>query len=77
MSEAMSQTRPYAYVIEKADDGGYWAYLPDLPGCTTSGESVEDVQQRLGEAVALYLSYFAERGLAPPPPQARVGTLAA
>jgi predicted RNase H-like HicB family nuclease len=68
---------PYAYVIERADDGGYWAYLPDLPGCTTCGDSIEEVEQNLGEAVALYLSHFTERGMAPPPPTARVGTLAA
>jgi predicted RNase H-like HicB family nuclease len=67
----------YVYVIEKADDGGYWAYLPDLPGCATSGESAEQVEQQLHEAVELYLSYFRDRGLPPPPPLARVGTLTA
>lgn len=73
----MSKTNKniYAYVIERAEDGSFWAYLPDLPGCTTTGESVEEVERRLPEAVALYLSYYSERGLAPPPPQTRVGTL--
>jgi len=72
---AKTKKNAYAYVIERGTDGSFWAYLPDLPGCTTSGESIEEVQRRLPEAVDLYLSYFAERGLAPPPPQARVGTL--
>ena len=67
----------YAYVIERAEDGSYWAYLPDLPGCTTTAESVEAVEAQLGEAVELYLSYYRDRGLPPPPPQARVGTLTA
>ena len=31
----------YVYVVEKARDGSYSAYVPDLPGCTTSGDSVE------------------------------------
>jgi predicted RNase H-like HicB family nuclease len=67
----------YAYVIERAEDGSFWAYLPDLPGCTTSAESVEQVETQLSEAVELYLSYYRDRGLPPPPPRARVGTLSA
>jgi predicted RNase H-like HicB family nuclease len=77
MNETAEQPKSYAYVIERADDGGYWAYLPDLPGCTTTASSPEQVEQQLPEAVALYLSYYHERGLPPPPPQSRVGTLTA
>jgi predicted RNase H-like HicB family nuclease len=69
--------RAYAYVIERADDGAYWAYLPDLPGCTTTGDSAEAVERQLPEAVTLYLSYYRERGLADPEPHCRVGTLPA
>ena len=71
----MEQSKSYAYVIERADDGTYWAYLPDLPGCATSGDSPEQVERQLREAVELYLTYYHDRGLPPPPPQARVGTL--
>ena len=71
----MAQAKSYVYVIERADDGGYWAYLPDLPGCTTAADTPEQVERQLPEAVDLYLSYYHERGLPPPPPQARVGTL--
>jgi len=67
----------YAYVVERAEDGSYWAYLPDLPGCTTTADTSEQIEQQLPEAVALYLSYFHERGLPTPPPQTRVGTLTA
>lgn len=73
----MAQPTSYAYVIERADDGSYWAYLPDLPGCTTTADTPEQVEQQLREAVELYLSYYIDRGLPPPPPQARVGTLRA
>ena len=71
----MDQPKSYVYVIERADDGSYWAYLPDLPGCTTSAESADEIDAKLREAVDLYLSYYRERGLPPPPPQ--VGTLSA
>lgn len=67
----------YAYVIERADDGGYWAYLPDLPGCATTASTAEQVERQLPEAVGLYLAYYRERGLTPPAPAARVGTLPA
>lgn len=73
----MAQPTSYAYVIERAEDGSYWAYLPDLPGCTTTADSPEQVERQLREAVELYLSYYTDRGIPPPPPQARVGTLRA
>jgi len=73
----MAQAITYAYVIERSDDGGYWGYLPDLPGCTTAGESVEQVERQLPEALSLYLQYFRERGLPAPKPHSRVGTLPA
>lgn len=73
----MDPTKSYVYVIERAEDGSYWAYLPDLPGCATSADSPDAVERQLYEAVELYLSYFRERGLSPPTPQARVGTLTA
>jgi predicted RNase H-like HicB family nuclease len=73
----MDQSKSYAYVVERAEDGSYWAYLPDLPGCTTCADSPEKTEEQLQEAVSLYLSYYRERGLAPPQPQARVGTLTA
>jgi predicted RNase H-like HicB family nuclease len=73
----MQPANSYVYVIERAEDGSYWAYFPDLPGCASSGESPEQVERQLHVAVDLYLSYYTERGLPPPPPQARVGTLTA
>jgi len=50
----------YVYVIEKANDGSYSAYVPDLPGCTTSGDSIEEVRQLIGEAVALHIESLRE-----------------
>jgi predicted RNase H-like HicB family nuclease len=73
----MNEVKSYAYVIERAEDGAYWAYLPDLPGCTTTAETPEEVEQLLPEAVDLYLSYYRDRGIPAPPPEARVGTLSA
>jgi predicted RNase H-like HicB family nuclease len=73
----MESAKSYVYVIERAEDGSYWAYFPDLPGCTTSADTPDQVERQLHEVVDLYLSYYTERGLPPPTPQARVGTLSA
>lgn len=40
-----------ANVIERASDGSYSAFVPDLPGCTTSGETVEEVKSQIKDAV--------------------------
>ena len=73
----MDRVSCYAYVIEQAEDGHFWAYLPDLPGCTTTAEHAADIESQLQGAVEIYLSYYRERGLTPPTPNARVGTLTA
>ncbi len=77
MNQSIKSNRAYAFVIERAEDGLYWAYLPDLPGCATSAATPEEVERQLPEAVGLYLSYYADRQLDPPALVARVGTLAA
>jgi predicted RNase H-like HicB family nuclease len=73
----MAEMKSYAYVVERAEDGSYWAYLPDLPGCTTTADSADEIESKLQEAVDLYLSYYRDRGQPSPPAQARVGHLPA
>ena len=43
-------------VIHKADEGGYWAEVPSIPGCATQGDSFEDLLVNLYEAVEGCLS---------------------
>jgi len=38
-------------VIHKAEEGGYWAEVPSIPGCATQGETMEELIQNLYEAV--------------------------
>jgi len=42
-------------IIHQADEGGYWAEVPALPGCVTQGETLEEVQANLIEAIELWL----------------------
>ena len=43
-------------VIHQAEEGGYWAEGPAIPGCATQGESFEDLLTNLYEAVEGCLS---------------------
>ena len=66
----------YAIVIERGEDGGYGAYVPDLPGCVAVAKSEADVRQLLKEAVELHLSAMRADGDAIPEPSTQVGYLA-
>ena len=44
-----------AAVVHKADEGGFWAEVPSLPGCRTLGETKGELKANLREAVELYL----------------------
>jgi predicted RNase H-like HicB family nuclease len=46
-------------VIEK-DEHGYYAYSPELEGCQTQGDSLEEAIENAREAVALYLETLSE-----------------
>lgn len=58
----------YVYVIERANDGSYSAYVPDLPGCTTSGDSVEEVKRNVRDAVDSYIDTLRENNEPIPAP---------
>ena len=43
-------------VVHEAEEGGYWAEVPSIPGCATQGESFEELLANLYEAVEGCLS---------------------
>jgi predicted RNase H-like HicB family nuclease len=43
-------------IIHDAEDGGFWAEVPALPGCVTQGESIEEVTANLREAIDGWLA---------------------
>ena len=43
-------------LIHKANEGGYWAEVPTIPGCVTQGASLDELIERLREAVEGCLS---------------------
>ena len=52
----------YAIVIEKAESN-YAAYVPDLPGCVATGQTREETEQQIREAIELHLRGMREDGL--------------
>ena len=42
-------------VIHTAEEGGFWAEVPALPGCVTQGETEEEVRANVREAIEGWL----------------------
>lgn len=42
-------------IVHPAEEGGYWAEVPELPGCFTEGDSLDEIRVNLREAISLYL----------------------
>jgi predicted RNase H-like HicB family nuclease len=58
----------YAVVIEKAGNN-YSAYVPDLPGCIATGDTVEETEREIKAAIRFHIDGLKEDGLPVPPPQ--------
>jgi predicted RNase H-like HicB family nuclease len=61
----------YAIVIEDAGTN-LAAYVPDLPGCVAVGDSEEEIERLIREAIVIHLEGLAEDGLPIPAPSSRV-----
>jgi predicted RNase H-like HicB family nuclease len=57
----------YLVVVERAEEN-FAAYLPDLPGCVTTGDTREEALDLMRQAVELHLKGMREDGLPIPPP---------
>ena len=67
----------YVVVYERAEDGGWGAYLPDLPGVVALGATRQEVTERIREAVAAYVEEMTDLGRPLPAPVAATGTIEA
>jgi predicted RNase H-like HicB family nuclease len=43
-------------IVHKAEEGGYWAEVPAIPGCMTQGDTMKELMKNLPEAVTGCLS---------------------
>ncbi len=58
----------YVVVIERAEDGSYSAYVPDLPGCVACADTADEARHLIEEAVTLHLDSLRRHGDPVPPP---------
>ncbi len=61
----------YAIVIETADSN-FSAYVPDLPGCIATGNSVEEAETSIREAIEFHLDGLRQDNVPIPPASSRV-----
>jgi predicted RNase H-like HicB family nuclease len=58
-------------IIEPAEEGGFWATCPEVPGANGQGETVEEVMEDLAAAIELMLEVRREDALRKASPNAR------
>ncbi len=63
-------------VIYERGQTNWGAYVPDLPGCVSIGDTLAEVQENIREAIALYLEVLKEDGQPIPEPSTQVGKVA-
>ncbi|MCX6595632.1 MAG: type II toxin-antitoxin system HicB family antitoxin [Acidobacteria bacterium] len=61
----------YAVIIESGPHN-LSAYVPDLPGCITTGRTIEEIEQNIREAIELHLEGMMEDGEPIPEPTTSV-----
>ena len=70
-SNFVAMKQQFAIVIEKAGDN-YSAYAPDVPGCITVGDTIEEAERNMVEALEFHFEGLIEQGETPPSPSAVV-----
>ena len=60
-SVATGELMKIKVVVHEAEEGGYWAEVPGIPGCATQGDTFEDLLKNLYEAVEGCLSVDVEQ----------------
>jgi len=59
--------KKYLIIVEKTETG-YSAYSPDVPGCASTGETKEEVERNIQEAIQFHLEGLQEEGYPIPEP---------
>jgi predicted RNase H-like HicB family nuclease len=65
--------REYTVIYERAADGGWGAYVPDLPGLGVIGDSKEEAHQHIVDGIVLHIAGLKEDGLPVPEPASYAG----
>ena len=55
MSKLKQKILSYTVIYQAVSEGGYIAFAPSLPGCHTQGDTLEETEINIKEAIELYL----------------------
>ncbi len=66
--------KEYVVIFERGAEGeeAWGAYVPDLPGCVSTGDTLDEAQQNITEAIQLHLKGLKAEGLPIPEPTTKV-----
>ena len=56
------QKKTYFMFVHKDDNSGYWCEFPDLPGCMTDGDNLEDLLKNAADAMESWLEAAVDNG---------------
>ena len=62
MKSKAPNTFSYSVFYEHASESGYVALVPALPGCHTQGETLDETERNVKEAIAVYIESLAAHG---------------
>jgi len=66
-NERSETMKKYLIIVEKTETG-YSAYSPDVPGCGSTGQTKEEVERNIQEAIQFHIEGLREEGYTVPEP---------
>jgi predicted RNase H-like HicB family nuclease len=54
--------RKYTVLVHEAEKGGYWAEVEEMPGCFASGDSLDELEADVKDAIETYIAACKEMG---------------
>lgn len=67
--------KEYPVVFQSEPEGGFSVYAPDLPGCVSQGETREEAEENIREAMEGWIEVAKSRGWPVPEPGTSMGTI--
>jgi predicted RNase H-like HicB family nuclease len=67
----------YTVILEEADDGTFSVYVPDLPGCISTGRTRQEAIDSIREAIQGHVQTLRDLGETVPPPRSESQVVAA
>jgi predicted RNase H-like HicB family nuclease len=68
MTDFQAEAQRYLILVEGGPPSNYSAWSPDVPGCVATGDTLEEVESEMREAIAFHLEGLAEDDLPLPEP---------